>query len=90
MAIALFLLVLNYFISRLLIRLTVRLSKIYIENSQILANTVRGDVYEFYLKVYENPKCLDNILIIHLPIFNLYHCHTVYTAILNAEIKLKD
>jgi hypothetical protein len=90
MVIALFLLVLNYFISRLLIRLTVRLSKIYIENSQILASTVRGDVYEFYLKVYENPKCLDNILIIHLPIFNLYHCHTVYTAILNAEIKIKQ
>jgi hypothetical protein len=90
MIISLFLLVLNYLISRLLIRLTIRLSTLYIENSQILANTTRREIYEFYLRVYENPKCLDNILIIHLPVFNLYHCHTVYMAILNTEIKLKN
>jgi len=82
------LLIINYLIAKLLIRLTFKLSAIYIENSQILASTIRQEQYEFYLKVYRNPSCLDNILLLHIPIYNIFSCHIVYMGILNAKNKL--
>jgi hypothetical protein len=90
MILILFLLISNYLIARLLIRLTFKLSAIYIENSQILVSSIRKEQYDFYLKIYENPKCLDNILLLHIPIYNLFSCHIVYMAIINAKIKLNQ
>jgi hypothetical protein len=84
------LLIINYLIAKLLIRLTFKLSAIYIENSQILASTIRQEQYEFYLKVYRNPSCLDNILLLHIPIYNIFSCHIVYMGILNAKNKLNQ
>jgi hypothetical protein len=88
MILILIILIINYLIARLLIRLTQKLSAIYIENSQVLAQTIKSEQYDFYLKIYENPKCLDNILLLHIPIYNLFSCHIVYMAIINAKIKL--
>jgi hypothetical protein len=90
MIIILIILIINYLIAKLLIRLTQKLSAIYIENSQVLAQTIKSEQYEFYLKIYENPKCLDNILLLHIPIYNLFSCHIVYMAIINAKIKLNQ
>jgi hypothetical protein len=90
MILILIILIINYLIARLLIRLTQKLSAIYIENSQVLAQTIKREQYEFYLKIYENPKCLDNILLLHIPIYNLFSCHIVYMAIINAKIKLNQ
>lgn len=84
----LILLIINYFISRLLVILTKYLSKIYVENSVVLSSTTREELYRFYITVYTNPKCLDNIIILHLPIYNIYQCNTVLVAIINAKIKL--
>jgi hypothetical protein len=83
-------LVINYLIAKILTRLTQKLSAIYIENSQVLAQTIKSEQYDFYLKIYENPKCLDNILLLHIPIYNLFSCHIVYMAIINAKIKLNQ
>jgi len=83
-------LIINYLIAKILTRLTQKLSAIYIENSQVLAKTIKGEQYDFYLKIYENPKCLDNILLLHIPIYNLFSCHIVYMAIINAKIKLNQ
>jgi hypothetical protein len=83
-------LVINYLIAKILTRLTQKLSAIYIENSQVLAKTIKSEQYDFYLKIYENPKCLDNILLLHIPIYNLFSCHIVYMAIINAKIKLNQ
>lgn len=88
MILILIILIINYLIARLLIRLTFKLSALYIENSQILATSIKQEQYDFYLKIYENPKCLDNILLLHIPIYNLFSCHIVYMAIINAKIKL--
>ena len=90
MILILIILIINYLIARLLTRLTQKLSAIYIENSQVLAQTIKREQYEFYLKIYENPKCLDNILLLHIPIYNLFSCHIVYMAIINAKIKLNQ
>jgi hypothetical protein len=89
MIVVIFLLILNFLISRLLIHLTIKLSAIYVENSQILAPTIRQEQYEVYLKIYENPNCLDNIPLFHIPFYNLFTCHTLYIAIINANNKLK-
>ena len=43
----------NFLIARLLIRLTFKLSALYIENSQILAPTIKKEQYDFYLKIFE-------------------------------------
>ena len=90
MLVILILLTINYFIARLLVGLTIKLSAIYIENSQILAPTIKQEQYDFYLKIYESPTCLDNILLLHIPIYNLFSCHIVYMAIINAKIKLNQ
>lgn len=90
MLVLLILLTINYLIARLLVRLTIKLSAIYIENSQILASTIKEGQYDFYLKIYQNPTCLDNILLLHIPIYNLFSCHIVYMAIINAKIKLNQ
>ena len=84
----LILLIINFLIAKLLARLTFKLSAIYIENSQLLASTIRQEQYEFYLKIYEDPKSLDNILLLHIPLYNIFSCHIVYLAIINAKIKL--
>ena len=83
-------LVFNFLIARLLIKLTFKLSALYIENSQILAPTIKKEQYDFYLKIYENPNCLDNILLLHLPLYNLFACHVVYMGIINTKIKLNQ
>ncbi len=88
MAIILVLLTINYLIATLLIKLTIKLSSIYIENAQILASSIKKEQYEFFLKVYQNPNCLDNILLLHIPLYNLFCCHVVYMAIINAKIKI--
>lgn len=88
MLVILILLTINYFIARLLVRLTIKLSAIHIENSQILAPTIKKEQYDFYLKIYETPTCLDNVLLLHIPIYNIFSCHIVYMAIINAKIKL--
>jgi hypothetical protein len=90
MILILIILIINYLIAKLLIRLTQKLSAIYIENSQVLAKTIKSEQYDFYLKIYENPRCLDNILLLHIPIYNLFSCHIVYMAIINAKIKLNQ
>lgn len=84
------LLVINYLIARLLIRLTVKLSAIYIENSKILSSSTKKEQYDFYLKIYENPSCLDNVILLHIPLYNIFSCHIVYMAIINAKIKLNQ
>jgi len=81
--------IINFFIARLLIKLTFNLSALYIENSQILASTIKKEQYDFYLKIYENPSCLDNILLLHIPLYNLFACHVVIMEIINTKIKLK-
>jgi hypothetical protein len=83
-------LVVNFLIARLLIKLTFKLSALYIENSQILAPTLKKEQYDFYLKIYENPSCLDNIPFLHLPLYNLFACHVVYMGIINTKIKLNQ
>jgi hypothetical protein len=83
------LLVLNYIIARILIKLTIKLSSIYVHNSQILAPTIKKEMYEMYIKIYQDQKCLDNILLMHIPIYNLIECFFVYMAILNVKEKLK-
>jgi hypothetical protein len=90
MTLIIILLVINFLIARLLIKLTFKLSALYIENSQILAPTIKKEQYDFYLKIYENPSCLDNILLLHLPLYNLFACHVVYMGIINTKIKLKQ
>ena len=90
MILILIILIINYLIARLLTRLTQKLSAIYIENSQVLARSIKGEQYDFYLKIYENPNCLDNILLLHIPIYNLFSCHIVYMAIINAKNKLNQ
>jgi hypothetical protein len=87
MEIILIFLIINYLIARLLIRLTIKLSAIYIEN-KTLVSTIRQEQYDFYLKIYQNPSCLDNILLLHIPIYNIFSCHIVYIGILNAKNKL--
>ena len=82
------LVIINFLISRLLIILFKKLSAIYIENSQILAPTISKEHYEAYLKIYENPKCLENMSLFHIPLYNLHSCHTVYMAIIDANKKL--
>jgi hypothetical protein len=88
MILIIFFLIINFLISKLLVRLTFKLSAIYIENSQLLVSSIKQEQYDFYLKIYENPKCLDNILLLHIPIYNLFSCHIVYMAIINAKSKL--
>ena len=83
------LLILNYIIARLLVKLTIKLSSIYVHNSQILAPTIKKEMYEMYVKIYQDQKCLDNILLMHIPIYNLIECFFVYMAILNVKEKLK-
>jgi len=78
----------NFLIARLLIKLTYKLSALHIENSQILAANTKKQQYDFYLKIYENPSCLDNILLLHIPLFNLFACHVVYMGIINTKTKL--
>jgi hypothetical protein len=82
------LLILNYIIARLLVKLTIKLSSIYVQNSQILAPTIKKEMYEMYIKIYQDQKCLDNILLMHIPIYNLIECFFVYMAILNVKEKL--
>ena len=82
------LLLLNYIIARLLVKLTIKLSSIYVQNSQILAPTIKKEMYEMYVKIYQDQKCLDNILLMHIPIYNLIECFFVYMAILNVKEKL--
>jgi hypothetical protein len=84
----LYLLIINFLISRLLIILLKKLSAIYIQNSQILAPTISKEHYDAYLKIYINPKCLENMSLFHIPLYNLYSCHTVYMAIIDANNKL--
>ena len=79
---------LNFLIARLLVRLLKRLSAIYVENSQILATTINKEHYDVYLKIYEQPNCLDNIPLFHIPFYNLYSCHTVIMTIIHANNKL--
>lgn len=88
MILIIFLLIINFAISRLLISLIKKLSAIYVENSQILAPTIREEQYDVYLKIYEKPNCMDNIILFHIPFYNLFSCHTVYMAIINANNKL--
>jgi hypothetical protein len=88
MIVIIFLLIINFLISRLLILLFKKLSAIYIQNSQILAPTITKEHYDAYLKIYENPKCLENMSLFHIPLYNLYSCHTVYMAIIDANNKL--
>ena len=88
MTLILIILIINFLIVKLLINLTFKLSKLYVENSHILATTTRRELYQFYVRIYENPKCLDNVLLLHIPIYNLFSCHIVYMAIINAKIKL--
>jgi hypothetical protein len=90
MILILIFLVVNFLIAKILARLTFKLSAIYIENSQILVSTIKKEQYDFYLKIYENPKCLDNILLLHIPVYNLFSCHIVYMAIINAKSKLNQ
>jgi hypothetical protein len=90
MIIILIILIINYLIARILIRLTIKLSAIYVENSAILVSTIKQEQYEFYIKIYQDPRCLDNILLLHIPIYNLFSCHIVYMAIINAKIKLNQ
>ena len=40
------LLLLNYIIAKLLVKLTIKLSSIYVQNSQILAPTIKKEMYE--------------------------------------------
>jgi hypothetical protein len=82
------LLIINFLTSRLLIILFKKLSAIYILNSQILAPTISKEHYDAYLKIYENPNCLEKMLLFHIPLYNLYSCHTVYMAIIDANNKL--
>jgi len=89
MILILFLLISNYLIAKILIKLTIKLSSIYVHNSQILAPTIRKEMYEMYVKIYQDKKCLDNILLMHIPIYNLIECFFVYMAILNVKEKLK-
>jgi hypothetical protein len=81
-------LIINFLIAKLLITLTKKLSAIYVENSPILSSTIKKEQYEFFIKIYVDPKCLDNILILHIPFYNLICCHIVYMGILNAKNKL--
>ena len=84
------LIILNYIIARVLIKLTIKLSTIYVENSKVFAPLLRKDMYDLYVKIYQNPKCLDNVLLMHIPLYNLNECFFVYMAILNVKEKLKN
>jgi hypothetical protein len=89
MVIILFFLAVNFLIARVLVKLTIKLSSIYVQNSQILAPTIKKEMYEMYVKIYQDQKCLDNILLMHIPILNIIECFFVYMAILNVKEKLK-
>jgi hypothetical protein len=89
MILILTLLLINYLFARLLIKLTFKLSALYVENSQILCPTIEKEMYEIYLKIYKDKNYLDNVLIMHIPIFNLFQCFLAYISILNIEEILK-
>jgi hypothetical protein len=89
MILILIFLVFNFLIARLLASLTYRLSALYIENSKVFAPLLRKDMYDLYLKIYQTPSCLDNMLLMHIPLYNLNECFFVYMAILNVKEKLK-
>jgi hypothetical protein len=89
MILILIFLAVNFLIARVLVKLTIKLSTIYVQNSQILAPTIKKEIYEMYVKIYQDPNCLDNVILMHIPIFNLTQCFFAYIAILNAEEKLK-
>jgi hypothetical protein len=89
MILILIFLVVNFLIARVLVKLTIKLSSIYVQNSQILAHTIKKEMYEMYVKIYQDQKCLDNILLMHIPIYNLIECFFVCMAILNVKEKLK-
>lgn len=90
MIIGLILLVLNYLIGRFVVFLLIHISIIYVENSQVLANTIPENIYNSHLEIYRNPKCLDRLWVPHVPIFNIYQCYITIIAINNLNEKLKQ
>jgi hypothetical protein len=88
MKVILILLVINLLISILLTKLTIILSTIYVENSKILAPTIKEDVYDRYLLIYNDPQRLYYFWLFHIPILNIYCCFEVYLSILKSKIKI--
>ena len=70
--IVLFLLFLNYFISKLVIFILIRTSMIVVDNYQALKDYVPEPNYKHYLEINQDPSCLNKIWLNHLPIHNMY------------------
>jgi hypothetical protein len=89
MKVIIILLLINLLISILLTSLTIILSKIYVENSKILAPTIKEDIYNIYLTIYNDPERLYYFYIYHIPILNIYCLLEVCLKILKAKNKIK-
>ena len=89
MEIIIVLLLINYLISRLLIKLMIILSALYVENSKILQQEIPAHIYEISFKIYENHKSLDNAWYLHIPILNIWNCFVTALSIINIYKKIK-
>jgi len=68
----LFLLLFNYLISKLVIFILTMTSMIVVDNYKALKDYVPEPNYKHYLEIYQDPSCLNILLLNHLPIHNLY------------------
>ena len=90
MFVIILLLLVNIHFARLYRNLTIELCKLYVENSQILIHTVPRYVYESYLEIYQNPKSIDNWLVMHIPIYNIYYCWKLALAVIEINKIIKQ
>jgi len=71
----LFFLFFNYLISRLVILILIRTSMIVVDNYESLKDYVPEINYKHYLEIKEDPNCLNQLWLNHLPIHNLYQLY---------------
>jgi hypothetical protein len=89
MEIIFILLLINYLISRLLIKLMIIQSALYVENSKILQQEIPEHIYNTSLKIYNNHKSLNNAWYLHIPIFNIWYCFVMAYTIIDTYKKIK-